>query len=104
MTSTNAEAGPSTSGSRGGASAYHESSQFRSWRYSPEQLDSVREELNKKSMEVVKKNQELERVSQSTLFPLGFRHGQADPAESPDRAEPQPAQPRSGSYIPLSDR
>ena len=64
-TANNAEAGPSnTSAARltAGASPYHESSQFRHWRYSRKQLAELRAELNGKSHEVVAKNQELEKV------------------------------------------
>ena len=45
-----------------GPSPYHESSQFRDWRYSPSQLSSIREALNVKSREVVARNTELEKV------------------------------------------
>ena len=68
----NAAAGPSgTNGStaaesvpqiRPGPSPYHESSQFLHWRYAPEQLSTVRAELNAKSVEVVARNSELEKV------------------------------------------
>jgi cyclin H len=55
-------ADPSTAPLVPGPSAYHESSQFRHWRYSPAQLDKIRGELNHKSVEVVARNQELEKV------------------------------------------
>ena len=69
----NAAAGPSgTNGSTTaadsvpqltpGPSPYHESSQFLHWRYAPEQLSTVRAELNAKSVEVVARNSELEKV------------------------------------------
>jgi cyclin H len=63
--SHNAEAGPSTTtASRltAGASPYHESSQFKHWRFSRRQLAEMRAELNVKSAEVVARNQELEKV------------------------------------------
>jgi cyclin H len=66
----NAEAGPSTSSSSAsrltaGASPYHESSQFKHWRFSRRQLAELRAELNGKSAEVVTRNQALEKVAQS---------------------------------------
>lgn len=45
-----------------GPSAFHESSQFRHWRYSREQLYSLRQELNEKSREVTERNMNAERV------------------------------------------
>ncbi|GFZ50968.1 hypothetical protein JCM24511_08726 [Saitozyma sp. JCM 24511] len=60
-------AGPSTAPLVPGPSAYHESSQFRHWRYSPAQLDKIRGELNQKSVEVVARNQELEKEAQISL-------------------------------------
>ncbi|KAK6909068.1 hypothetical protein I203_103079 [Kwoniella mangroviensis CBS 8507] len=61
------EAGPSTSGLTPGPSPYHESSQFRHWRYSPSSLLSIREELNGKSVEIVARNTELEKEAQISL-------------------------------------
>lgn len=58
-----AEAGPSTL--TPGPTPYHETSQFRHWRYSPSQLDALRAELNAKSVEVFKRNAELEEVNLS---------------------------------------
>lgn len=64
--SNNAEAGPSTPSVFPGPTPYHESSQFRNWRYSPEQLAQIRLELNRKSVQVVARNQELERVGSAS--------------------------------------
>ncbi|WWC64757.1 uncharacterized protein I303_107368 [Kwoniella dejecticola CBS 10117] len=64
------EAGPSTSTSSGltpGPSPYHESSQFRHWRYSPASIKSIREDLNAKSVEIVARNTELEKEAQISL-------------------------------------
>ncbi|WWC72167.1 uncharacterized protein I206_106127 [Kwoniella pini CBS 10737] len=65
------EAGPSTSSSSAtlqpSPSPYHESSQFRHWRYSPASLTLIREELNAKSVEIVAKNTELEKEAQISL-------------------------------------
>lgn len=62
----NAEAGPGPSSSTfrsvSNQTPYQESSQFRYWRYSPNQLSDMRKALNEKSKEVVTRNQELERV------------------------------------------
>ena len=63
--SHNAEAGPSSSSAprlTAGASPYHESSQFKHWRFSRRQLAEMRAELNGKSTEVVARNQQLEKV------------------------------------------
>lgn len=46
-----------------GPSAFHESSQFRHWRYSKDQLYNLRHELNEKSREVTERNMKAERVS-----------------------------------------
>ncbi|WVW86328.1 hypothetical protein I302_108370 [Kwoniella bestiolae CBS 10118] len=64
------EAGPSSSSTSQltpGPSPYHESSQFRHWRYSPSSLQAIREELNGKSVEIVAKNTELEKEAQISL-------------------------------------
>ena len=45
-----------------GPSAFHESSQFRHWRYSKDQLYSMRYALNEKSREVTERNMRAERV------------------------------------------
>ncbi|WVQ74363.1 hypothetical protein IAR50_003963 [Cryptococcus sp. DSM 104548] len=50
-----------------GESAYHESTQFRHWRFSPTGLHNLRQELNKRSIEVAKKNNELEKQAQKEL-------------------------------------
>ncbi|WWD19781.1 hypothetical protein CI109_104245 [Kwoniella shandongensis] len=60
------EAGPSTS-LVPGPSPFHETSQFRHWRYSPSSLAEIREELNKRSVEVVARNTELEKEAQQSL-------------------------------------
>lgn len=57
---TMSEAGPSTL--TPGPTPYHETSQFRHWRYSSSQLDAIRAELNTRSVEVFKRNSELEKV------------------------------------------
>lgn len=60
---TPSEAGPSKSSLIPGPSAYHESSQFRHWRFSPSTLNRIRSELNTKSVEVARRNTELEKVN-----------------------------------------
>ncbi|BEJ15169.1 hypothetical protein CspHIS471_0409360 [Cutaneotrichosporon sp. HIS471] len=50
-----------------GPSAYHESSQFKHWRYSPAGLDKLRRELNKKSKEVTARNVAAEKAAQESL-------------------------------------
>jgi cyclin H len=45
-----------------GPTTFHESSQFRHWRYSQSQLRDLRLALNAKSVEVVTRNSELEKV------------------------------------------
>lgn len=60
---TPSEAGPSKPSLIPGPSAYHESSQFRHWRFSPSILDRIRSELNIKSVEVARRNTELEKVN-----------------------------------------
>lgn len=57
---SNSEAGPSNL--TPGATPYHETSQYRNWRYSPTQLSIIRAELNAKSVEVFTRNSELEKV------------------------------------------
>ncbi|KAK8853355.1 hypothetical protein IAR55_004059 [Kwoniella newhampshirensis] len=62
------EAGPSTSSTLVPApSPYHETSQFRHWRYSPSSLAQIREQLNQRSVEVVTRNTELEKEAQVSL-------------------------------------
>ncbi|WWC91870.1 uncharacterized protein L201_006817 [Kwoniella dendrophila CBS 6074] len=61
------EAGPSSAKLVPGPTPYHESSQFRHWRYSPSSLQNIREELNAKSVEIVAKNTELEKEAQISL-------------------------------------
>jgi len=58
--SNNSEAGPSTFAP--GPTPYHETSQYRNWRYSPGQLSTIRAELNAKSVEVFTRNGALEKV------------------------------------------
>ena len=60
------QAGPSSLAP--GATPYHETSQYRNWRYSPTQLSSIRAELNAKSVEVFTRNSELEKASLSSCF------------------------------------
>ncbi|ORX39396.1 putative cyclin-dependent protein kinase regulator [Kockovaella imperatae] len=70
MADEQAEASSSSAWSKtlvAGPSPYHESSQYRDWRYSPSQLTSLREALNKKSVEVVTRNTELEKEAQKKL-------------------------------------
>ncbi|ODN99182.1 hypothetical protein I350_07341 [Cryptococcus amylolentus CBS 6273] len=50
-----------------GESAYHESSQFRHWRFSSTGLHKLRQDLNRRSIEVAKKNNELEKQAQEEL-------------------------------------
>ncbi|KAK4689232.1 cyclin H, partial [Tremellales sp. Uapishka_1] len=50
-----------------GPTAFHETSQFRHWRYSPEQLHDIRAELNGKSVEVVARNTQAEKEAQISL-------------------------------------
>ncbi|KJD99926.1 cyclin H [Cryptococcus gattii NT-10] len=71
---TPSEAGPSKPSLTPGPSAYHESSQFRHWRFSPSTLDRIRSELNTKSVEVARRNTELEKEAQKSLG-----HDIADP-------------------------
>jgi hypothetical protein len=58
--SNNSEAGPSTFAP--GPTPYHETSQYRNWRYSPGQLTTIRAELNTRSVEVFTRNGALEKV------------------------------------------
>lgn len=53
-----------------GPTPYHETSQFRHWRYSPSQLETLRAELNAQSVEVFKRNAELEKVRQLDLITM----------------------------------
>jgi len=55
-----------------GPTPYHETSQYRNWRYSPTQLSAIRAELNAKSVEVFTRNSELEKVYPS-LCPKEIR-------------------------------
>lgn len=55
------EAGPSRY--TPGPTPYYDTSQYLHWRYTPEQLSSIRAELNAKSVEVVSRNSILEEVS-----------------------------------------
>lgn len=57
------QAGPSNLAP--GPTPYHETSQYRNWRYSPTQLSAIRAELNAKSVEVFTRNSELEKVHSS---------------------------------------
>ena len=63
----NSQAGPSSLAP--GATPYHETSQYRNWRYSPTQLSSIRAELNARSVEVFTRNSELEKASPSSCLP-----------------------------------
>ncbi len=54
---------PAPSRPRPGPSAYHESSQFKHWRYSRAGLDQLRTALNEKSKEVTARNVAAEKVS-----------------------------------------
>ncbi|OCF44398.1 hypothetical protein I317_01658 [Kwoniella heveanensis CBS 569] len=70
---TASQAGPSrqsaadSSALTPGPTSYHESSQFRHWRYSPAGLADIRQELNQRSVEVVTKNTVLEKEAQISL-------------------------------------
>lgn len=55
-----------------GPSAFHESSQFRHWRYSRDQLYELRHELNEKSREVTERNMKAERVSAGLASILSY--------------------------------
>jgi cyclin H len=59
-----AEAGPSRPSTPlgSGATPYHDSSQFRHWRFSPTHLRQLRQTLNEKAHEVTARNTELEKV------------------------------------------
>ncbi|ORY31679.1 hypothetical protein BCR39DRAFT_89083, partial [Naematelia encephala] len=72
------QAGPSTVAStlHPGASAYHESSHFKHWRYSPAQLAAVRQALNEKSRDVTAQNIEREKEAQ-----LELGHESAEPPQ-----------------------
>ncbi|WVO16712.1 hypothetical protein L204_104393 [Cryptococcus depauperatus] len=50
-----------------GLSPFHESSQFKHWRFSLAALETLRLELNSKSVEVAKRNTELEKKAQKSL-------------------------------------
>nr|ODN89598.1 cyclin H [Cryptococcus depauperatus CBS 7841] len=50
-----------------GLSPFHESSQFKHWRFSLAALETLRSELNSKSVEVAKRNTELEKKAQKSL-------------------------------------
>jgi len=63
-----AQAGPSSLAP--GPTPYHETSQYRNWRYSPTQLAAIRAELNAKSVEVFTRNSELEKVVSSLFFDI----------------------------------
>lgn len=72
MDSAQPEAGPSSASAlRPAETSYHATSQFRHWRYSPAQLHSIRQELNAKCVEVVARNQALEKVRQhcTAIYP-----------------------------------
>ncbi|WVQ94860.1 hypothetical protein IAU59_001943 [Kwoniella sp. CBS 9459] len=68
-----------------GPTSYHESSQFRHWRYSPSTLADIRQELNARSVEVVTRNTALEKEAQISLG-----HTYTEP-------------PASASYLTVSD-
>lgn len=51
-----------------GPTTFHESSQFRHWRYSQSQLRDLRLALNAKSVEVVTRNSELEKVCGNSWY------------------------------------
>jgi hypothetical protein len=48
-----------------GATAFHESSQYRRWRFSEEQLRQMRREINGKTKEVISQNIQKDKVSSS---------------------------------------
>ncbi|CAK9780137.1 cyclin-like protein [Cutaneotrichosporon oleaginosum] len=58
---------PAPSRPRPGLTAYHESSQFKHWRYSKAGLDKLRHELNEKSKEVTDRNVAAEKAAQESL-------------------------------------
>jgi len=62
MTKPNAEAGPSSISLGSGPTPYHDSSQFRHWRFSDSQLRELRQALNEKAHDVTVRNTELEKV------------------------------------------
>lgn len=109
---TLSEAGPSKPSLTPGPSAYHESSQFRHWRFSPSTLDRIRSELNTKSVEVARRNTELEKVNiqsrpitghvlrGSPLLTIGWRIPQeAQKSLGHDIADPPPA----ATYLTVND-
>ncbi|KAL1410893.1 hypothetical protein Q8F55_001836 [Vanrija albida] len=68
--SGSAEATPAPATAQAGSageSPYHESSQFRHWRYSRARLAALRAELNEKSKEVTKRNMAAEKEAQLSL-------------------------------------
>lgn len=58
-----AGSGPSTDALR---PLYEESSQYRNWRYSKEQLAKMRKDLNERAVETVRKNLQAEKVSSTS--------------------------------------
>ncbi|BGP25370.1 cyclin H [Rhodotorula toruloides] len=82
---------------------YHLSSQFRHWRYSTEQLEQIRKELNEQAIERVRKSWEEERASRELVPPATPAADGATPSTTsapPSQASPsQPATPPEPSEI-----
>ena len=91
-----AQAGPSSLAP--GLTPYHETSQYRNWRYSPTQLAAIRAELNAKSVEVFTRNSELEKVFLSLFFDISST--KANMLGSSERDGPRLSTP-SGNYLSL---
>lgn len=57
---------PSSSPTEALRPLYEESSQYRNWRYSKEQLAKMRKDLNERAVDVVRKNLQAEKVSSNS--------------------------------------
>ncbi|GAA5889368.1 hypothetical protein JCM5296_006342 [Sporobolomyces johnsonii] len=83
---------------------YHQSSQYRNWRYSKQELDKIREELNKQAVERVRSLWEEERA-QHVAAPTASSapaDSSASTSEPPSNA-PTPPPPSEIEYLTVAD-
>ncbi|BGO92177.1 hypothetical protein NBRC10512_000908 [Rhodotorula toruloides] len=83
---------------------YHLSSQFRHWRYSKEQLEQIRKELNEQAVERVRKLWEEERASRTAIpSATAAADGSTSSTSAPPSQPATPPEPSEIEYLTVAD-
>ncbi|GAA6061324.1 hypothetical protein JCM10212_003214 [Sporobolomyces blumeae] len=81
-------------------SLYHQSSQYRHWRYAKDELDRIRNELNEKAVDRVKKLWDQERAQQATGVKSTAGDAVASASSSSSSTNPTPSSSNPPSAAP----